>query len=94
MFLEAAGCWGQDERRHQEQVAVALTDFLNGSFLLPTSARGRAAQPLREVGFQQVQGSSGAWKGTRRKLLAVQSKGTLVGKGLVEVYTEESWVWG
>lgn len=48
----------------------------------------------REVGFQQVQGSSGAWEGISRKLLALQWKGTLVGKGLVEVYTEESWVWG
>lgn len=47
---------------------MALTDFLNGSFMLPTSARGRAARPLREVRFQQVQGSRGASKGTRGKL--------------------------
>lgn len=56
---------------------MALTDFLNGSFMLPTSARGRAARPLREERFQQVQGSPGASK--RRKLL--EGQGTQMKSG-------------
>lgn len=58
---------------------MALTDFLNGSFMLPNSARGRAARPLREVRFQQVQDRNGASKGTSRMLL--EGQGTLMKSG-------------
>lgn len=58
---------------------MAFTDFLNGSFMLPNSARGRAARPLREVRFQQVRGRNGASKGTSRMLL--EGQGTLMKRG-------------